>query len=60
MDLDVIAMSESSDDEPDEGIELNGVGEESRITKLGSTIPIPSQSDRLGISRTLKLQTLMN
>lgn len=56
----VIAMSDGSDDEPDEGIILPGVGEELRITKLGSNIPIPSQSDMLGVLRTFRPQTSSN
>jgi hypothetical protein len=56
----VIAMSDGSDDEPDENNKPPSVGGEPRITKLGSNIPIPSQSDMLGMLRTSELQTSMN
>ncbi|CAD0115238.1 unnamed protein product [Aureobasidium uvarum] len=42
-----ISTSEVSDGDPDEQVFLPGIAEEPRITKLGSRIPIPSQSDLL-------------
>lgn len=42
--------SDSSDDDPDGDNRRLESGEEPRLTKLGSNIPIPSQSDMPGIA----------
>lgn len=49
MDAYDIPMSGSSDDEPAEDNIILDLDQDPRITKLGSNIPIPSQSDMPGI-----------
>ena len=56
MDFYDIPMSGISDDEPDEDIIIRpSVGEELKLTRLGSNIPIPPQSDMPGLLPTPRL-----
>jgi len=60
MDLYDIPMSGSSDEEPAEDNNIFDLGQELRITKLGSNIPIPSQSDMPGMPSSFILLLFEN